>query len=42
MESEERYTIYGKCGFQEKQELKKPVVFPLDKVNGDVFKLSLC
>ena len=42
MESEERYTTYGECRFQDKQELKEPVVFPLDKENGDVFKLSLC
>lgn len=24
------------------RELKEPVIFPIGKVNGDVFKLSLC
>lgn len=42
MESEEKYTTYGDCGFQDKQELKEPVIFPVDKANGDVFKLSFC
>lgn len=42
MELEEKCTTYGDCGFQHKQHLKEPVIFPVDKVNQDVFELHPC
>ena len=42
MELEEKYTAYGDCGFQDKQHLKELVIFPVDKVNRNVFELPPC
>lgn len=42
MELEDKHKTYGEYGFQDKQHLKEPVIFPVDKVNRDVFELPPC